>query len=131
MSVEDTTIKFGENAGRIWHILNEHGCLDKNEVLEKTEMNEEEFYSGVGWLARENKVLKEDDCYQLGDTNLESHIGTNAGKIWEILDMWKKADIPLIKRIMRADKKDIYSALGWLKREEKIHFEEENTVCLK
>jgi len=111
--------KFGESAGKIWQVLNEKGCLKKDKILETTKLDEVDFHAGLGWLARENKISEEDkDCFKLDNTNLESEIGANAGKVWKILDIWGDADF-------------INCTLGWLVREEKIYIDEKQSYNLK
>jgi len=56
----------------------------------------------------------------LDSTNLESKIGTNAGKVWKVLDIWGELDVSTITRLTRTDEQDVYSSLGWLAREDKI-----------
>lgn len=60
-------------------------------------------------------------------------IGTIAGKIWQILNENGNVKIADLKKTTKKDIKDIYMALGWLARENKIHFfevEKETAVCL-
>lgn len=47
----------GDNAGKIWSILNE--CLELNitELKKLTQLNDNNIYLALGWLARENKVV--------------------------------------------------------------------------
>lgn len=126
------TTLYGENAGKIWNVLNQEGCLKKDKILQITKLDEDNFYAGVGWLARENKITKEDqDCFKLGITNLESQIGFHAGVIWKILDIWGDADFKTIKRLSNLDENDLQSALGWLAREDKIIFNENQKFILK
>ena len=40
--MRDITKKYGENAGKIWSVLNDQGSLQKDQVLELTRMDEEE-----------------------------------------------------------------------------------------
>jgi hypothetical protein len=44
-----------------------------------------DFYAGVGWLAREKNIYKNMTFYQLGETNLTNKIGENAGKILRLI----------------------------------------------
>jgi hypothetical protein len=119
--VRDLTTKFGENAGKIWSVLNEEGCLKKKKLLKITQLNDDDFFTGVGWLAKENKLSKEDkDCFKLDSTNLESEIGAHAGKIWKILDIWGDADFTTIKRLSDLEDDEVHAAIGWLAREDKI-----------
>lgn len=60
-------------------------------------------------------------------------IGTDAGKIWQILCEKGNVKIIELKKITKMDIKDIYLALGWLAREDKILFfemEKELAVCI-
>ena len=85
-----------------------------------TNLKNDDFYGAVGWLARENKIYKEKRTYKLGITNLTSVIGTNAGKVWDILNKRNEIDVSSIVRLSKISKNDCYSALGWLAREGKI-----------
>ena len=125
-------IEFGESAGKIWQVLNEKGCLNKEKILETTKLDETNFHLGLGWLARENKISKEDkDCFKLDNTNLEAEIGTNAGKVWRILDIWGDADFITIKRLSNLKDDDVNCTLGWLAREKKIYIDEKLRYKLK
>ena len=117
--MRDPIVKFGEDAGKIWQTLHGHGYLDEEKVLEITKLTDREFHAGMGWLAREDKIAKKNQ-YELDNTNLESRIGTNAGKVWKVMDIWGKLEVPTITRLTRVDEHDVYSALGWLAREGKI-----------
>lgn len=115
----------GYNAGKVWRVLNEKGSLQKEKILELTNLSDNEFYSAIGWLARENKILLDNqNNFKLGETNLTPEIGNNAGKIWRVMKVWGDVDIPLMKRLALIDEKHVYSALGWLAREDKICFDE-------
>lgn len=46
--------------------------------------------------------------------------GTNAGKVWTVLDEKGRQEIKDIKKATKLTDKDLYAALGWLGREEKI-----------
>ncbi|MEF8848084.1 MAG: winged helix-turn-helix domain-containing protein [Candidatus Thermoplasmatota archaeon] len=112
---------FGENAGKIWQKLNESGTLEKNDLLNDAQITEEKFYAGIGWLAREDKIFREgNNTYRLDNTNLTEEIGGTAGKIYKIMDVWGEADVPILKTLIDGEEKDVYSALGWLAREDKI-----------
>ena len=126
------TSKFGDNAGKIWEVLNEKGCLEKTNILKITQLNEDDLYIGIGWLARENKIHEEDEnCFKLDNTNLDSKIGAHAGKIWKILEIWGDADFKTIKRLSDLKNNEIHSALGWLAREDKIQENEKQRFTLK
>ncbi len=130
--MRDLKTTFGESAGKIWQVLSKKGCLKKDKILETTKLDEVDFHAGLGWLARENKITKKDkDCYKLDNTNLESEIGTNAGKVWKILDIWGDADFITIKRLSNLDDNKVHCTLGWLAREEKIYIDEKHRYNLK
>lgn len=125
------TTKYGTSAGKIWNVLNKFGSLNKERILELTNLNEKEFYTGIGWLARENKIrMNNEESYKLDETNLTYQIGSVAGIIWKIIDIWDEVDIKSIKKLSEADEKYIFSALGWLARENKINEKEENIYIL-
>lgn len=122
---------FGSNAGKIWSVLDKKGTLEKKKIKKITNLNEIDFNSGIGWLAREDKISRYDDnIYKLENTNLEFEIGKNAGLIWKILDIWDEIDFKGMEKLSNLDKENIYSALGWLAREDKI-IKNENKYSLK
>jgi len=110
----------GNNAGKIWRVLDKEGPQVRTKLMEKTSLTEGEFYGAVGWLARENKIRKEKRTYMLGETNLTEKIGGDAGKVWRVLCTRKALDVSAIARLSNLSKYDCYSALGWLAREGKI-----------
>jgi hypothetical protein len=113
--------EFGTNAGKIWSALNNNGAsLTQTKLQKITNLPDEAFYGAIGWLARENKINKIGITYRLGDTNLTTKIGTNAGKIWKLLTSQKEADLMTITRRIDIDEQDVHSAIGWLARENKI-----------
>ena len=129
--MRDVTVKFGNSAGKIWQVLNEKGCLKKDDIIQITNLNETDIHTGIGWLARENKISKQQDWYKLENTNLDSEIGTHAGRIWKILDIWGEADIETIKRLSDLDENQVHLAIGWLAKEEKIRLDEKSRFNLK
>ena len=110
----------GNNAGKIWRVLDEEGPQVRSKLLEKTDLTEDEFYGAIGWLARENKIRREKRTYMLGETNLTEKIGTDAGRIWKILGTRADMDVTSIARLSNMRKQECYSAIGWLAREGKI-----------
>ncbi|MCJ7571650.1 MAG: winged helix-turn-helix domain-containing protein [Candidatus Thermoplasmatota archaeon] len=130
--MSEITTKLGENAGKLWTILNKNGSLKKDDILEVTKLSEKDFFSAVGWLARENKVSRQDDdSFKLDNTNIGHEIGTHAGRVWKILDIWEDVDIDSIKTLSDLDDTQVHSALGWLAREDKIIVDEKNRFKLK
>ena len=52
-------------------------------------------------------------------------IGTNAGSVWNALNEAVGAmNVKDLKKITKLTEKDLYAALGWLAREDKIEFSE-------
>jgi hypothetical protein len=100
--------------------------------MEKTKINDDDFYTGIGWLARENKISRDDNgYYRLDQTNLEDEIGFQAGLVWRILDVWGEADFETIRRLSNLEDNQVNSALGWLAREDKIFLDDKSRFSLK
>ncbi len=116
----EVTEEFGFNAGRVWKALDMNGPLTKIQLMEETSLRENEFFAAVGWLARENKIRRDGDVYRLDETNLTFEIGGNAGIIWNMLFTNGELDTTHISRLIQKDEENIFSALGWLARENKI-----------
>jgi len=56
---------------------------------------------------------------------MKEKIGINAGLVWSALSENKgKANIKDVKKATKLTEKDLYAALGWLAREEKVNIEE-------
>ena len=118
----DAIEKFGQNAGKIWKTLNKYGVLTEPTLKKNARLTDKEFYAGVGWLARENKISKTGVKYQLSETNLTYKIGKDAGKVYNVLvRKGGEIDVTSISRITKIKTNDAYSALGWLAREDKIY----------
>lgn len=118
--MSDIVSLFGGQAGTVWQILHERGPLTEAELLTLTHLTQPQLFSAIGWLARENKIRKENDAYQLGETNLVPHIGKDAGKIWRTLEIWGEIDVQSISRLSRIVEQDVFLAMGWLAREGKV-----------
>ena len=54
---------------------------------------------------------------------MKDKIGTNAGLVWNAL-LVGNLDIKALKKATKLNDKDVYAALGWLARAEKIYFVE-------
>ncbi len=129
--MRDITTKYGNNAGRIWSVLNEKGCLKKDDIITMTKLNEKDFHAGLGWLVRENKVSCHDNCFRIDNTNLDTEIGSHAGRVWKVLDIWGDVDYDSMKRLADLNDEELHSALGWLAREDKILYDGTNRFNLK
>lgn len=51
-------------------------------------------------------------------------IGQNAGLVWEALNVGEALGTKRIKKITKLKDKELYAALGWLAREDKVNFQE-------
>jgi hypothetical protein len=111
---------FGDSAGKVWQTLHQFGPLSETNLLEKTHLAESQLYAAIGWLARENKIRKEDNTYTLGETNLTPFVGRDAGKIWRALDIWGEIDTVSLSRLSRIAEHEVFTAVGWLAREGKV-----------
>lgn len=49
--------EIGENAGKIWHALNEVRESTIESLAEKLQLKETDIAFSLGWLARENKIV--------------------------------------------------------------------------
>jgi len=118
-----TTIveEFGQNAGKVWQVLQKKGPLSQTKLITTTSLDEHQLQAAVGWLAREDKICRQGTVYKLGSTNLVEKVGADAGKIWTTLSK-KQTDIDIssLTRLTRINVNDVYTALGWLARENKI-----------
>lgn len=54
---------------------------------------------------------------------MKEKIGTNAGLVWQSLNEGAK-ELKALKKATKLTDKDLYAAIGWLAREEKINFDE-------
>lgn len=55
--------KIGNDAGRLWKVLDEKGAKSVKELKKATKLVDKEIYAAIGWLAREEKLIftQEDD----------------------------------------------------------------------
>jgi len=119
-NVKNDINNFGRTAGKIWRALDKYGPLNEDDLAKKIRLNKNDFYAGIGWLARENKISKKGRTYELSETNLTEKIGCDAGKIWKTLSTNRDINVTSIAKISQLKTKDAYNALGWLAREDKI-----------
>jgi hypothetical protein len=52
----DMKEKIGNDAGRIWKVLDEQGSKSVKELKKLTKLVDKEIYAAIGWLAREEKL---------------------------------------------------------------------------
>lgn len=58
---------------------------------------------------------------------MKEKIGADAGRIWNVLDENGTKTVKELKKLTKLTDKDIYAAIGWLAREEKLIFDEQET----
>ena len=46
----------GNNAGVIWNVLNANGKMTETKLKKESGLGSAEFYTALGWLAREDKL---------------------------------------------------------------------------
>ena len=46
----------GENAGKVWHVLQDKGSLNIAALKKSTKLDDKNLYLALGWLAREGNV---------------------------------------------------------------------------
>jgi hypothetical protein len=54
---------------------------------------------------------------------MNKKIGTDAGLIWNVLHENGTKGVKELKKLTKLTEKDIYAAIGWLAREEKLSFD--------
>jgi len=57
---------------------------------------------------------------------MKEKIGNDAGLVWKVLDAQGVKSVKELKKATKLIDKEIYAAIGWLAREEKLVFQEEN-----
>ncbi|GHT18852.1 hypothetical protein AGMMS4957_01930 [Bacteroidia bacterium] len=58
---------------------------------------------------------------------MKERIGDNAGQVWAVLSEEGQKSVKELKKLTKLTDKDVYAALGWLAREDKLHFHENET----
>ena len=46
----------GSNAGILWNVLNANGKMTETKLKKESGLGSAEFYTALGWLARESKI---------------------------------------------------------------------------
>ena len=57
---------------------------------------------------------------------LRISIGENAGKVWRTLSSYSELNIKELKELTKLNDNDLHLALGWLSKENKVFFFENN-----
>lgn len=55
---------------------------------------------------------------------MKEKIGMNAGRLWNALNENGTKSVKELKKLLKLTDKDIYAAMGWLAREEKLNFDQ-------
>jgi len=58
---------------------------------------------------------------------MKEKIGNDAGNVWQVLDTYGTKSVKELKKATKLNDKEIYAAIGWLAREEKLVFLQEET----
>ena len=53
--------KAGETAGKILTVLNDKGAMTLKQIKKAAKINEKDFYLGLGWLLREDKLTNDEE----------------------------------------------------------------------
>lgn len=57
--------KIGTNAGKVWTQLDQAGRQNVKEVKKTTKLTDKDLYAAIGWLAREGKIVLEEEEKEL------------------------------------------------------------------
>lgn len=63
----DIQEQVGETAGKVWHLINDHGSLTLAQLKKKVDGSDELVNFALGWLSREDKIqiLPEKKSFQI------------------------------------------------------------------
>ena len=50
------TLSIGQNAGKIWRLLDQNRKWEYNELKAETGLSDRDLNAAIGWLAREDKI---------------------------------------------------------------------------
>lgn len=66
--------RIGENAGRVWHVLNEVDEITISELGQRLSLSATDVALALGWLARENNVyiFRKQDTYFISNGSKSS-----------------------------------------------------------
>jgi hypothetical protein len=53
---------------------------------------------------------------------MKEKIGSDAGSVWKVLDEQGSKSVKELKKLTKLTDKEVYAAIGWLAREEKLAF---------
>jgi len=130
-SIKDNFKSIGMIANRFKKIIDTGKQLTYLDVHKKLNVSENEYYAAVGWLARENKVSNTGFTLHFLDTDSDVKICNDAKKVWKVLETHGEVNITSIRKLTRIDSDEVFSALGWLARENKIDFHKKYIIKKK
>ena len=52
----ETELRVGENAGRVWELLNREGKMSFSKIKKRLDLSERTAGLAIGWLMREGKL---------------------------------------------------------------------------
>jgi len=61
---------------------------------------------------------------------MKEKIGNDAGNLWKVLDAEGVKSVKELKKATKLSDKEIYAAIGWLAREEKLIFHTDDETDL-
>jgi len=61
---------------------------------------------------------------------MKEKIGNDAGQVWKVLDANGPKSVKELKKATKFTDKEVYAAIGWLAREEKLAFNQEEDEWL-
>ena len=62
--------------------------------------------------------------FTISMNNLKDKIGFDAGCVWKVLDSQGVKSIKELKKTAKLTERELYAAIGWLSREEKLTFQQ-------
>lgn len=127
----DLKEKIGNEAGAVWNAILASDQASFTKIRNETQLKNNEVYEAIGWLAREDKVKREGRRYKLDSTNLTPEIGENAGKIYDALHENNQLTMNDLLKSGRINRKNVWTAIGWLAREDKLEMDEMGRLKLK
>ncbi|GAP72548.1 hypothetical protein SAMD00024442_35_16 [Candidatus Symbiothrix dinenymphae] len=58
---------------------------------------------------------------------MREKIGSDAGRVWTVLKEEGQKSVKELKKLVKLTDKEVFAALGWLAREDKLYFHENET----
>ncbi len=130
--MDDFSAQIEKNAGKIYQRLNAEDLKQASaqELKDQTDLTDHELFLSIGWLAKENKInkSKNNGLYYLGESSIAADINKHAERVRHTLQNKSKKNVASIARSAELRPMEVYIALGWLAREDKIMFFRDRTL---